>query len=96
MAISLKSPVIVPAIDTKTFDEIWMKNLTIHANNPNKPVMVMATFDRGRTLQDGSKELQGENVRVHIEDFFAEAEKDPSLLVLMGEIITRLQGYANL
>lgn len=95
MAILLDKPDIVPAAAEKVYDEVWLSFLQVNASDPNAPTIVNAVLSKGRTLEDGSKELKpNSSVNVRF-DFFKEVESDPELLTIMGMIITKLKKKAG-
>jgi hypothetical protein len=104
MSISLTTPAVLPATEEKTYDIVWLSNLHVMAGDPNRPVRVMARLEKARNVTVGEGEnartrtelMPGGTVNVGIDDFFAAAAQDPSLLQLMGTIITILKTRANL
>jgi hypothetical protein len=95
MPISLETPVVTPVVESKTYDEVWLSEMSVQARDPNRPVSIHATISPARTLQDGSKELNQEAaVRVRIPDFFGEATEED--IALMVSIITKLKTKAGI
>jgi hypothetical protein len=96
MGVKLSKNKVVPATAEKVFDEMWLTHFNVSASNPNAPIRLMAIVDKARILQDGTIELAGEPEHIMMEDFFAEAEKDASLLALMGEILNKVKSHGKL
>jgi len=97
-AIPLDTPEVVPAVPEKTYDLLWLSQVVIMANDPNRTVRVQGKIDKGRILEDGKTwELKpGGSTDVVINDFFAEAEKDPELATIMGMILSQFKTRSGL
>lgn len=93
-AITLETPVTTPAVESATYDEVWLGDLHVMANDPNRPVGMRATLYPARTLESGEKELNRDAaVVVKVDDFFQEA--DQSELELMYALILAIKARAG-
>lgn len=95
MGIPATTPRVTAATEEKTFDTVWLKSFAVQADNPNAPCRVIALVDLCRYLADGTIELLGDPRSIAIDDFWAECEKDPELLQLMGAIVTKIKAIAG-
>lgn len=93
-AITLDNPVVTPATDAVTYDEVWLSDLHVMAPNPNGAVGLRATIFPARTLESGEKELNKEAATVvKVDDFFADAGE--SELELMYALILAIKARAG-
>jgi hypothetical protein len=93
-AIQLDTPILREAQPAKTFNEVWLADLTIKSR-PNQAAMVDATLLPCRTAEDGSKECDWINRKtVVVDDFFAVATTEE--LSLMYQLVAALKSRANI
>ena len=93
-AITLNTPVVVPATEEKTFDEVWLATFSVDARNPNGKTSLSATMFPARTV-DGKKELAYTGRKeINVPDLWAVATQEE--MVLMYNLVTAIKLRAGL
>lgn len=96
----LENPTVVPAqvIEEKTFDEGWLSMFHVNAPDINGRISIMAKIKKVRRVNEGEpteyKETNGEEIDVHIEDFFGTATAEE--LQVMGMLLAMIKARANI
>ena len=86
--ITTVTPITIPAVEQKVFDKYWITSLTMDANDPSKPIVVIVNLKKCCTLASGAMEfLEGSETLIKIDNLLAQAQSDSDLATLTGAIM---------
>jgi hypothetical protein len=92
MAVTLDNPIVIPAINQRTFDEVWVEKLSIHSPMNTEGINIQATVFGARTVDSntGQKEsAPGSRRLLNFSVKWTDMTQDE--LTLMYQLVTMLK-----